>query len=545
MAPLHDGPAAPLTSARGALGAGRRQAALLPLSVIKDLFFVSTRGRSARRSLSYLGVVALVVFPLYGRSLAMHVTLIPDQHRWMSLDIALNKTFCGEPSALSPSFKSRTVLEHPLVVSTPFRRMIRAEAGSIDAYCRSLTPYVNNENSLMLLMRAALWARRGLSPRGLGHWLLLVRLVVILCFCYVLLWSGASVLTCACILAAALSLLQSVSERGYSVYPFLLVLPMASVALYSVASRVVVPPRVGAHLLFSAFGGGLAAFHANMRTSHLPMLLGLFLAYLAITHGAAGRLGSRLTRSQALAWWSGGVLAFAIGYAAFTVTFIRPLEAVASKVHAFANYSYHAVTHPLVLSLALPENDLSRREGIVWGDDGAGFRLAKEMVPTVKYLEPPYERALLLYYLKLWLFHPREMVDIYRMKIALAGKDMLDNVGRLPYGGRLWTWVLAPLGILPSGGALLSVFVLVTAVSAVFSMRMAWPLAFVMTLAGVAACMSLLESMVTVPYFLAAYHGYLLMSAVLVGLLAWQLLLEGSRAALLWIRQRQLRREAL
>jgi hypothetical protein len=531
-------PTADATARRSGVSALWGRAPALLLAAGRDLFFVSVSGRSVRRSLVYLAAVSMAVLAPYRGSLALDVSLVPDQHRWMSLDIALNKTFCGEPSALSPNVSTRLALERPFAVSTAFRRMIRTEAGSIDAYCRSLRPYLNNENSLMLLIRGALLAKRNLSPRGLGHVLLLVRIALILCFCYVLLWSGGSVLSCVCTLAAALSLQQDVAQRSYSLYPFLLVLPMAGVALYSAAYRVAVPGRLGAHLLSCALGGWLGAFHANMRTSHLLMVLALFVVYLAITHGASTRLGPRRTRSRKLAWLLGGILAFAAGYKVFAVTFIGPLEAVGPTAHAFHNYSYHAVTHPLVLALATPENDLSRREGIVWPDDGVGFRLAKEMVPSVKYLEPPYERALLLYYIKLWLLYPREMLDIYRVKVAIAGKHMLDTAEHLRYGGPLWAWLLWPLKIVPGGGTLLLIFVMVTAVGAILSAEKGWPLAFVMTLAGAAACMSLLESMATVPFFFPEYHSYLLLAAGLVALLAWQLALEGGRIIALWAASR-------
>lgn len=496
---------------------------------------MSTTGRAGRRSLGYLAVVAVTVVYLARGALAMDVRLQADQHRWMSLDIALNKTFCAEPSALSTRFGTRESLERPYEVVTSFRELLRDEAGSVEEYCRSLTPYLNNENSLMLLMRAALLMNRGLSPRGLGQVLLLVRVAFLLCFSYVLLRCGASVLWCVCFLACSLALLRALADRGYSVYPFLLVLPLGSVALYSVAATVG-PPRLGAHALFSALGGSLAAFHANMRTSHLPMLLALFLVYTAVRYSAAKHLRPSLTRGWALGWWLGGVLAFMISYAAFSETFIRPLEAVTPRVQVLANYSYHPVAHPLVLSLAYPDSALSRREGIGWTDE-AGLRLAKEMVPTVAYLGPTYERALLLYYVKLWLLYPREMVDIYQMKATIAGKDMLSKAEQLPVR-RLWVSVLAPLRAIPSGGALLLVFLLVALVSVTLSAKKGWPLAFLMTLSGVAACLSLLESMATVPFFRVDYHSYLLLFTVLVGLLAWQLVLEAGRVALWWAVQR-------
>jgi hypothetical protein len=71
--------------------------------------------------------------------------------------------------------------------------------------------------------------------------------------------------------------------------------------------------------------------------------------------------------------------------------------------------------HPLVLSLGLSESSLSTREGITWDDDD-GELLAQRIDPSVRYLRKGYEKALLTYYVKLWIYHPQEMFDIYKNK---------------------------------------------------------------------------------------------------------------------------------
>lgn len=91
------------------------------------------------------------------------------------------------------------------------------------------------------------------------------------------------------------------------------------------------------------------------------------------------------------------------------------------------NYAYHAIAHPLVLALGVPENTLSRREGIVW-NDSIGLKLAKKIDPQTTYLDKSYEKALFIYYMNLWKGYPKEMLNIYSQKWKMALSDAYQMI---------------------------------------------------------------------------------------------------------------------
>src|SRR5262249_7398834 len=138
---------------------------------------------------------------------------------------------------------------------------------------------------------------------------------------------------------------------------------------------------------------------------------------------------------------------FAVGFTVFQYVAIAQRLPAASK----ANYSYHAIAHPLVLSLALPPSPLSRSEGIAWNDEVA-LGLARREDPAATYLGPTYERALLRYYTGLWRREPRAMAGVYLGKFETAGKDMFDRMStgefRVP---TLIAIALRPLAWVPNG----------------------------------------------------------------------------------------------
>jgi hypothetical protein len=111
-------------------------------------------------------------------------------------------------------------------------------------------------------------------------------------------------------------------------------------------------------------------------------------------------------------------------------------------------HPHHPVAHALVLGLAVPENDLSRREGIAW-EDSVGLTLARRIDPQVVYLREGYESALFRYYFRLWAEHPWEMLGIYVEKLRVAGRSMISKLLASAIGPLAW-----PLAWVPNGGLL-------------------------------------------------------------------------------------------
>jgi hypothetical protein len=211
--------------------------------------------------------------------------------------------------------------------------------------------------------------------------------------------------------------LRSLGVRD-SIYPFAMALPLLHAGVYGIAmsSRPVSRmTRGGVWLWVFALGMGiLTAFSASMRTIQLFTGVGMFGVVLFVLFVRR----DRLQRAAVLAKTFGGaVAAFAIGYSAYVAIFIAPLRISDPSV---SNYVYHTFAHEIVLGLAVPENDLSRREGLQW-NDMVGFEMAKRAMPEVTYLGPLYETALLRYYRGLWAKDPAGMVGVYVTKLRSNG----------------------------------------------------------------------------------------------------------------------------
>jgi len=114
----------------------------------------------------------------------------------VSFNQAVNSTFCHSIS-LSTSFDIPDELTaHADELDEPIATLIVRRAGSIKTYCQSLRrPLVNNENSLMLLMRTILLADADVSAAGIGRTLSAARLLIVLVLCVALFSAGASVFT--------------------------------------------------------------------------------------------------------------------------------------------------------------------------------------------------------------------------------------------------------------------------------------------------------------------------------------------------------------
>jgi hypothetical protein len=105
-----------------------------------------------------------------------------------------------------------------------------------------------------------------------------------------------------------------------------------------------------------------------------------------------------------------------LGFKSYTYIIINPiLQEAQLKENSYNSYTYHAVAHPLVLALGLVKSDLATREEIKWSD-AVGPILANRIDPSVTYGDKNYEKALFTYYLKLWIYYPMEVYQIYKDK---------------------------------------------------------------------------------------------------------------------------------
>src|SRR5262249_14275562 len=124
--------------------------------------------------------------------------------------------------------------------------------------------------------------------------------------------------------------------------------------------------------------------------------------------------------------------------------------------------------HPVVLSLAVPPNALSQREGIRWSDP-VGLEIARRVDPTVEYLDHKYERALRTYYASLWRKYPREMRDIYlaKWRLAMTGTASFVDANMSPFAKRLF----GPMQTATSGFAFTALFLVLTMTGLYLALR--------------------------------------------------------------------------
>ena len=471
---------------------------------------------SFKRSAGYAVAVVLVSLVLARSTWSIDSAFLTDGHAIVSLDLAIARAYCGYPSAYSTTIRIPGYLgTHMDRREVPLRTLVVEKAGSIAAYCQAVdTPFVNSENSLMLLETAILKARPGISLAGLGEALYLIKVACLAAFMLLLVDLGSSLALALATLLCGLMLLQSMPDYVYSNYPFIFVLVLGIATFHTFAIKYRWTARAPGLLIYGVVAGLLSAFIVNMRTSYLPTV-GLMFACVLIDEWRA--------RQRALPWRARSLRAaalagcFVAGYFAFQtglITRYLPEETRFNAAHPFA--------HPLVLALGVPDNAFSRSVGIRWADE-VGPKLAEAVDPGVPFLGPRYNAALLKVYGNLWRAHPREMLDLYYMKFSVAGADMIrvlrGSPGLAGFGVNL---LLTPLALLPSGVWMLLLYAIASAAALAWYWLHDSPAAFALALLSGAAFLLQVECGVIFSIFVKQYHNYAAFYALFISLLAVQ-----------------------
>jgi hypothetical protein len=475
-----------------------------------------------------LGALALVAPGLF----AVDAVMPGDGHAQRTLDIAFTHAQCGRGYAAHRSFSvSAWLRDHPELRHVPMADAIRDQIGSIHQYCENAAAAaVNNENAVGVLE----WAAIALSPRisltDLGERLQLFRIVLVAFGAFALMAAGTSVAVCIALLAASITILKRLEAAAYSTYPFLFVWIVTVVGLLSLAARADVPRRT--RLVLILIAGFVSAMAANTRTSHAPAYLALLaLGALAIEWTSGGR-PRILPRTGAAA------LVAAAGFMACQLV----LFGLFLRGAVGGGAARHPIAHPLVLSVALPPNPVSEREGIEWRD-GVGPEIVGRIDPGVAYLSPRYGQILIRYYAGLWTKYPREMTALYVTKLRLAGSDFYEKLSRPGDGfGRPARYLLWPFAAVRNGFGVMALYVGVFALSCVsvfgWSVVGAVP---VMLFTAAALCLHVELAMIT-PYFFLPYHNYSAFYAVFLSLAILQLMV--SAGAMAWTRLGERHRHA-
>lgn len=371
-------------------------------------------------------LVAITVLSQRHTASTQDLSLQGDGHAALSLEIAVNRVRFGAISHIdarfTPVLASQTDALALPVLSRPERTGL-----STSEYVSRLIPFRNNENGLMLIMDLILRTNRNITVRGLVSTLRACHVGLIVISVGLLLYLGASPVFTLAVCALAIDMVDRVNmTHSMASYPFLLPLTLLMVVLFAfVLTQFPIESRLARASVIGFLSGLFTSFCGNLRTSYFPVCLALFLLYFAFCLFPFNRSGKD-QRRKILAL-SILLLSFVCGNWVFDRAFIRQLRYLPVR----SNPEYHVVMHPLVLGLALPANDLSKREGIQWLDT-VGLTLARRVAPKVDYLTPEYEQALKTYYRGLWVSHTREMLGIYWLKLGYSAKNLIAFVHDVP-----------------------------------------------------------------------------------------------------------------
>jgi hypothetical protein len=438
--------------------------------------------------------------------------ILADTHAALSLEIAVNQERFGQTSAVYDDVTAsvRGLLRGGTAALSERVLDLPGRVASAQDYAAGLKPYLNNENSLLLLDRTLLRLVPELTLGGLVRGHAALRAACLAVFALLLLRAGCSPLVAGAALHLGLLVVSRLgADYPVSVYPLLGPAALLYLAVLGLALAAGAHRRAAATAAALAGAGVTAGWLVNLRTSYAPLAAALLLLYLLCAALDVRRRGASWGRAGLLACL--GLTACAGGYRAFTAAWIEPLQGAA----AGCPYAHHVIGHPLVLALAVPPNDLARREGIAW-EDPCGLKLARRIAPHVRYLDAQYDAALLTYYGSLWCTHPGEMAALYAAKLDIAGVGCYASLGAF---SRCLCW---PLRVVPHGILWLAVFTLGAALPLLLGHKLGVTAAF--TLSGLAATAGLLmlEAALLLPDFRLPYHSLLLYCVLLAGLLPYQ-----------------------
>lgn len=489
---------------------------------LKSVVFTDFDKRDPGSSTLLFLMAFLVCIPIAGIFLwdkvPREIPLQLDGHSQISLEIAINRATCGTTSHLVQNNLLRAfLLQEKSAETVPIRDLPELLSGSKDAYCQAVTiPFLNGENSLMLLELVFLKLIPGLSLSTLGLCLEFVRLGCLLIFIVFLMRIGASPFFAGMLFCISLALTTALYPSFYySGYPFFLPLLLFFISVFGfiVSEGISMNKWLASGLLLIL--GLCGAFFMNLRSSY-SLIVAMLLFVFFIFHGM------QIFRLEADGYLKKGALlllplfVFLVGFLIFQKGAIDSISEIGMNTKY--NYSHHPVAHPLVLGLAVPQNDFAKSEGINW-DDSIGLGLAQRVDPEATYLGPTYEKALFSYYIKLWIFHTDEIVAIYQEKFKLAGRSVFDafwekrillQLPLVPNFDPIKV-VLWPLKKIKTGLEYLVLFVSLVfgVVTLWLTKRISVGFAYLLiSLCGVATLLYF-ESAIIMPYFYLSYHSSL------------------------------------
>ena len=486
-------------------------------TLLRDLFGFNP-GTIWRRLSLFLLVLLVLGVPEWRARADSPGRLVDGSHATVAIELAMTRSFCGAPSATTPQYRVADYFrDHPEDVGKALREVAREMAGSVENYCAASEPFLNNENSLTLIEVSLLRLEPNLSLEALGRRLHALRIAMLMFFAAILVVSGASVFVSVTVFLLGAVASRTVGDHSYSLYPFLNPFLLFLCAVYGTAWSLL---RSGRWRLISAVAvvtGALTGFGTNLRTSYLPLYLSLFV--IAIGFATREWQGNWRVKSSRVAVMA---VVFGMSFWGFQYWFIDQYLPRSSQFNA----SYHTAAHPLVLSLALPPSELSRREGIEWNDE-VGRRIALRIDPQATYLGKTYDRALFRYYRGLWATAPAEMLGLYVAKFKMTGVPIIEALRNdTDPKSRALGWLMLPLSFVQNGFLLIGMSLGIAATAFFASRPASGSFAVMLTMLTTTGALLLIESAIIMPFYNPQYHGYLFMFFPLISLLGLQSLMD-------------------
>ncbi len=449
-----------------------------------------------------------------------------DLHTAGALALSINNALCHK-IAYSDSLVD-FLITAPL--NTRISTIPTLLAGTKNTYCENVRPInAHEEYSLMYTLTAIIKINPNITLKGLGDSLVILRFICVLFFIFVLLHLGISLVLGLFLSNLAIIILYHVHLLYvYSMYSFLLPLPVVLIAFIALALDLKLHKRLVPVVCVGFLIGFGGAFIINVRTSYLPLVFCCFFLYCCFSWFDIKR-DFGFSKKWKMLLPAISLCTFLLGYNVFQRSFIASLPATTEYAH-----TYHVVAHSLLLSLSVPENELAKREGFIWGDDYSGLIPARKIDPNINYLDKNYESALWIYYAKLWLFYPSEMLEIYINKSRALLRDFYGYKKNMEQSN-----LIKIVGLfcdyINDGKVYFYLFIM-----CVFLGLLCWSfwnigiVFFLVAFFSIGALISL-EGMIIMPYFVIGYHNLLLFIALTLVLGLFQLFFESIiNRGMLW-----------
>jgi hypothetical protein len=361
--------------------------------------------RPWKTAISYF-IPFLLIFLIIERStLVMGPSLQDDGHLLLSLNKSYAEAFCGKSASGVSLFNANTDLYKPLN---------QLDTNLISS-CESAKPSLFNELSLSRVYTTLFKLFPTYSLNDINFLLNILKFSTVALFALVLFRIGLSPFFILFTSVFASYFISSYhATHSFSLYSFLIpcflvVTSMAVLTLNFIRKNLIV------FISFGLLTGTVAAFYGNLRTSHLPIAL-LSLCMMIFTIFLYNKI-NYLSLKNRFIYPICCLVSVITGYHLYNAYVINPVNEAFTSETGTSDYTFHTIAHPLVLALGIEDSDLAKKEGIRWNDPD-GLILAQKINPNVTYLGKGYEKALFVYYIKLWLYYPADMLNIYLKKIS-------------------------------------------------------------------------------------------------------------------------------